>query len=173
MPSDLVGLGWLKAAIAEARGLVEFEQDARGGITPKIYLPGISPATDLPERPLDGRRIWVVDRDELLRDTLASLIRQWGGEAMGFEDLASLLRESRDAAAPDVMILERTSRLERYQNMLSRFQREPIPTLVLGEGQALPLNPATLGLKRLGFLEKPMSADELAHALLALLRPLD
>jgi hypothetical protein len=171
MPPDLLGLGWLRAAVAEARGLLELEQDLRGGLHPKVYLPGAAGAQALPGRPLADRRIWVVDRDPLLRDTLASLIHQWGGKPATFEDLADLLRESRGTSPPDALVLERTSQLDRFQRALRRFQREPIPTLVMGEGQALPLSPSSLGLKRLGFVEKPLPGQEFIHALLALLRP--
>ena len=171
MPPDLLGLGWLRTAVAEARGLLELEQDFRGGLHPKIYLPGAAGALALPERPLSDRRIWVVDRDPLLRDTLASLIHQWGGEPATFEDLADLLRESRGTTLPDALVLERTTQLDRFQRALRRFQREPIPTLVMGEGQALSLSPSSLGLKRLGFVEKPLPGQEFVHALLALLRP--
>ena len=170
MPRDMLGLGWLRAAVSEARGMLELEQDLRGGLHPKIYLPSAAVAQAMPERPLDGRKIWVVDRDALLRDTLASLLRQWGGEPSTFEDLAALLRESRGAEQADVLVLERTPQLDRFQKALRRFQREPIPTLVVGDGQALPLNPSSLGLRRLGFVEKPLPGREFIHALLALVQ---
>ena len=126
---------------------------------------------ELPEHPLAGRRIWVVDRDPLLRDTVAALIQRWGGSARGFEDLPALLRESRGSELPEALVLERTPQLERFQGALRKFEREPLPTLVMGEGQTLPLSPASLGLSRLGFVEKPFPGDEFIQALLALLRP--
>jgi len=171
MPPDLLGLGWLRAAVSEARGLLELEADSHGGLQPKVYLPCATEALALPERSLADRKIWVVDRDPLLRDTLASLIRQWGGEATTFEDLAALLGESRGGALPDALVLERTPQLDRFQKALRTFQREPLPTLIMGEGQALPLSPSELGLRRLGFVEKPMPGREFIHALLALIRP--
>lgn len=170
LPRELQGLSWLRAEVQGARGLLDLEQDAQGGLLPRVYLPCASPASPLPAKSLAGRRVWVADRDPLLREALAALIRHWGGEASTFEDLAALLRTSRDAAIPDALLLERTGQLERFHGALRKFQREPIPTLVMGDGQVLPLAPSALGLRRLGFVEKPLPEAELLHALLALLR---
>ena len=171
LPRELQGLGWLRAEVQAARGLLDLEQDARGGLRPRVYLPCGAPEAPVPGRALAGRRIWVADRDSLLGDALAALIRRHGGEAVVFGDLADLLRASRGLAVPDALLVERTAQLERFHGALRKFQREPIPTLVMGEGQVLPLDPAGLGLKRLGFVEKPLPEAELLHALLALLRP--
>ncbi len=170
MPSHLLGLGWLHAAVQEARGLLELDQTAETGLVPRIYLPAAPPEV-LPASPLAGRRAWVVERDPLLREALVSLVRQWAGEAEGFEDLPALLRGSRGGPLPEVLVLERSPQLDRFQKALRTFQREPIPTLILGAGQPLPVNPSQLGLRRLGFLEKPFPGHEFARALLALLRP--
>ena len=72
---------------------------------------------------------------------------------------------------PNALLVERTAQLERFHRSLGRFQREPIPTLVMGEGQVLPLDPSGLGLRRLGFVEKPLPEAELLQALLALMQP--
>jgi PAS domain-containing protein len=171
LPRELQGLGWLRAEVQGVRGLLDLEQDVHGGLLPRVYLPCAAPDSAPPAGALAGRRVWVVDRDPLLRDALAALIRRWGGEASVFEDLATLLRTSRDAVAPDALLVERTAQLERFHGALRKFQREPIPTLVMGEGQVLPLDPSGLGLRRLGFVEKPLPEVELLHALLALMRP--
>lgn len=171
LPRELQGLGWLRAEVQGVRGLLDLEQDTHGGLLPRVYLPQAAAASALPEGALTGRRIWVVDRDPLLREALSALIRRWGGEAVAFEDLAALLRTSREAVAPDALLVERTTQLERFHGALRKFQREPIPTLVMGEGQVLPLDPSGLGLRRLGFVEKPLPEAELLHALLALMRP--
>lgn len=171
LPRGMQGLGWLRGEVRAARGLVELEQDPQGGLRPRAYLPSGFPETPLPPKPLAGRRIWVADRDLLLRETLAALIRRNGGEATTFAELTDLLRGSRASDRPDALLLERTPQLERFHHALRKFQREPIPTLVMGEGQVLPLDPASLGLKRLGFVEKPLPEAELLHGLLALLGP--
>jgi PAS domain-containing protein len=170
LPSHMIGLGWLHAAVLEARGMLELDQSAEGGLSPRIYLPA-APGEPLPPRPLAGRRIWVAEQDPLLRDSLVARMRQWAGDVEGYEDLAALLRGSRGSQAPDALVLERTPQLDRFQKALRTFQREPIPTLVMGSGHTLPVNPSQLGLRRLGFIEKPFSGPEFAQALLALLHP--
>ena len=49
------------------------------------------------------------------------------------------------------------------------FQQEPVPTLVMGMGQPLPVNPNSLGLSRLGFLEKPFRPEAFLESIMALL----
>jgi PAS domain-containing protein/CheY-like chemotaxis protein len=169
----LFGLGWLRQAVQKADGLLELDQDSHRGFSVKVYLP--SPVQTPLERasshnPLEGRRIWVVDQDPLAREALLTLLRLGGAEGLAFEDLKALLQGSRSHPAPDVLILERTPHLERFQRALRTFQKEPIPTLVLGMGQPLPLDPGSLGLRRLGFLEKPFAPEALIESLLALLR---
>lgn len=169
----LFGLGWLRQSVLDAGGLLELDQDPTGGLRPQVYLPtpftaGAGPL--LSEQPLKGQHIWVVDRDPLAREGLLTLIRLQGGHATAFEDLQTLLRESHGQPPPDLLVLERTPRLERFQRALRAFQKEPIPTLVLGMGQPLPLNPRSLGLRRLGFLEKPFRTESFTESLLALLR---
>jgi hypothetical protein len=170
MPPHLLGMGWLQAEIVEARGMLELEQRPETGLVPRIYLPAADPGP-CAVCSLEGKRIWVVEGDPLLRDTLTALVRQWGGDAEGFEDLPALLRGSRTGRLPNALVLERTPQLDRFQKALRTFQREPIPTLVMGTGQLLPVSPAQLGLRRLGFMEKPFPSGEFAQALLALLLP--
>ncbi|HJV48581.1 MAG TPA: hypothetical protein VJ549_04835 [Geothrix sp.] len=164
------GLGWLRQSVLEAGGLLELDQDLHHGLRPRVYLP----TATLPERPasgcpLEGRHVWVVDQDPLAREALATLIRLGGGQAKVYEDLRGLLRDSREQRQPDVLVLERTPRLERFHRSLRAFQKEPIPTLVLGMGHPLPIAPGALGLRRLGFLEKPFRAEAFLESTLALL----
>jgi hypothetical protein len=83
--------------------------------------------------------------------------------------LRQLLAESRRRPAPAALVLERTRSLERFQRALRTFQKEPIPTLVMGMGQPLPINPSDMGLRRLGFIEKPFTPALFTESLLALL----
>ena len=170
----IFGLGWLRQAVMDAGGLLELDQDAQGGLRPRVYLPttSLGGSTAL-EHPLEGRRIWVVDQDPLAREALTTLVLLGGGQAVAFEDLRGLLRDSHGQPPPDVLVLERTPRLERFQRALRAFQKEPIPTLVLGMGLPLPINPGALGLRRLGFLEKPFRAESFLESVLALLRQPD
>jgi PAS domain-containing protein len=167
----IFGLGWLRQAVLDVGGLLELDEDAEGGIRPRVYLPTSAPSgAPLRECPLEGRRIWVVDRDPLAREALITLVSLGGGAALAFESLRSLLRDSHGQAPPDALVLERTPRLERFQRALRAFQKDPLPTLVLGMGQPLPINPASLGLRRLGFLEKPFRPEAFLESLQALLR---
>lgn len=165
----LFGLGWLRQAVVDAGGLLELEQDLRS-VHPRVYLPVAASPRPLTGPLLKGRTLWVVDRDPLVREALTQLICRLGGQAQAFEGLRQLLHESRDGSPPHALVLERTARLERFHGALRAFQKVPIPTLVLGMGQPLPMNPAALGLQRLGFLDKPFEPDEFARSVLALLR---
>jgi len=166
----IFGLGWLRQAVLDAGGLLELDEDAQGGIRPRVYLPTAPRAGFVASAsPLEGRRIWVVDGDPLAREALVTLVALGGGSAQAFDCLRSLLRDSRGQEPADALVLERTPRLERFHRALRTFQKEPIPTLVLGMGQPLPVNPASLGLRRLGFLEKPFRSEAFLESLLALL----
>jgi len=168
----LFGLGWLRQSVMDAGGLLELDQDAKGGIRPRIYLPTATPATAIDlERALHDRRVWVVDQDPLAREALLSLVRLGGGQGLAFEDLRSMLRSTRGMKQPDVLVLERTAQLERFHRSMRTFQRDPVPTLVMGLGHPLPLNPSSLGLSRLGFLEKPFRPEAFLEAVMALLSP--
>lgn len=168
-PRHLFGLGWLRQAVVDAGGLLELEQDTTS-VQPRVYLPVAASARPLEGPLLLGRTLWVVDRDPLVREALSDLVQRLGGQVQAFEGLRQLLRNSRGESQPDVLVLERTPRLERFHRALRSFQKEPIPTLVIGMGQPLPLNPAALGLQRLGFLDKPFGPEEFARSVLALLR---
>jgi len=167
---DLFGLGWLRQSVLEAGGMLELEQDGRTGVRPRVYLPAAVSARPLEGALLSGRTLWIVDRDPLARGALVDLTRWLGGRAEPFEDLPQLLRGSRGQPQPDVLVLERTPKLERFHRSLRAFQKEPIPTLVIGMGQPLPMDPASLGLRRIAFLEKPFESIAFAQSVLALLR---
>lgn len=170
----IFGLAWLRQAVQAAGGLLELDQDLEGGLRPRVYLPTTCPTGmfDL-EHALEGRHIWVVDQDPLAREALVSLVRQGGGQALAYEDLRGLLRESRGQRQPDVLVLERTARLERFHRSLRAFQKDPIPTVVMGMGHPLPINPSALGLRRLGFIDKPFHAATFLESVLALLHQPD
>jgi PAS domain-containing protein len=168
-PLTPLGLGWLQQLLAEGRGMLELGQDARGLITPMAYLPLSEHALMTEAAPLKGRQIWIVDQDHLMRETLSGLVKRAGGASASFADMKDLLRASHSDRLPDLLILERTPRLERFQGSIRRFQRDAIPTLVMGTGQALPVSPASLGLSRVGFIEKPFPTQEFLQSALAIL----
>ncbi len=166
----LFGLGWLRQSVMDVGGLLELDQDALGGIRPRIYLPTAAPATAIDqERALEGRQVWVVDQDPLAREALLTLVQLAGGQGLAFEDLRDLLRNTRRSQQPDVLVLERTAQLERFHRSMRAFQKDPVPTLVMGLGHPLPLNPGSLGLSRLGFLEKPFRPEAFLESVMALL----
>lgn len=167
---EVFGLGWLRQSVLEAGGMLELEQDTRAGVRPRVYLPTAAAVRTLEGPLLAGRMLWIVDRDPLARGALADLVQWLGGGSVAFEDLPQLLRGSRGQPQPDVLVLERTPKLERFHRSLRAFQKEPIPTLVIGMGQPLPMDPASLGLRRIAFLEKPFGPPAFAQSVLALLR---
>jgi hypothetical protein len=165
----IFGQSWLRQAVMEAGGLLELDQDATKGLQPRVYLPVDVPSENTSPEALKGHCIWIVDQDPLAQETLKKMVELAGGEAVAFPDLRLLLAESRRQPAPAALVLERTRSLERYQRALRTFQKAPIPTLVMGMGQPLPINPADMGLRRLGFIEKPFSPTLMIESLLALL----
>ncbi len=169
-PRALFGQGWLRQSVMEAGGLLELDQEADSRLVPRVYLPTDHAPEAALREPLKGRRIWIVDQDPLAQETFQRMVTLDGGESTTFRDLRQLLGESRSLPAPDAMVLERSHRLERFQRALRTFRKEPIPTLVMGMGQPLPINPAEMGLRRLGFLERPFTPAQFTEALLALLR---
>jgi len=168
--STVFGLGWLRQSVMDAGGLLELDQDAQGGIRPRIYLPTAATAASIDlKHALEGRQVWVVDQDPLAREALLTLVQLGGGQALAFEDLRDLLRHTRGLRQPDVLVLERTAQLGRFHRSMRAFQKEPVPTLVMGLGQPLPLDPSSLGLSRLGFLEKPFQPEAFLESAMSLL----
>ena len=168
-PQEILGLAWLLQTVRQAHGMLECSRDATG-LWPKVYLPVDAPPVPAPPRPLTDRVLWIVDRDPLVRETLTVLARQEGGHAESFASLRELLKRSRVAGPPSLLIMERQPQLDRFQGALRRLSREPIPALVLGSGQALPLDPAAFGIHQVGFLDKPFASQDFVQSLLALLR---
>ncbi|MDE3246557.1 MAG: hypothetical protein KGN80_10750 [Acidobacteriota bacterium] len=168
-PRAMLGLPWLQQVVGEFRGMLELTQDDHGGVWPQIYLPLAEPDTAASPSPLLSRYIWIVDQDPLVREALENLVIRKGGQAMAFPSLGDLLRASKQQDPPDALVLERSPKLERFAKAMSGFQREPIPTLVMGNGQAQPVSPLRLGLLKLGFIEKPFPSQEFVQSILALL----
>ncbi len=168
-PRTMLGLTWLQQVVGECRGMLELTQDDQGGVWPQIYLPLSEPEAPSSPSPLLSRYIWIVDQDPLVRESLENLVIRKGGQVMAFADLRALLKASREQDPPDALVMERTPKLERFAKTISAFQREPIPTLVMGNGRAQPVSPLRLGLSKLGFIEKPFPSQEFVQSLLALL----
>ena len=169
-PKEVLGLAWLLRAIRQSRGMLECARDGRGGLWPKVYLPANTPPAPAPARPLLEKTLWIMDRDPLVREALTMLARQEGASAESFETLRDLLKTSRGSAQPSLLVLERQPQLERFQASLRKLAREPIPALVLGSGQALPLDPSAFGMNLVGFLDKPFPSQDFVQAILALLQ---
>lgn len=169
-PGEVLGLSWLLQTARQAHGMLECARDARGVLWPKVYLPVDGDPIPAARMPLAGRTVWILDRDPLVREALMVLVRQEGGAAEAFASLRDLLRRSRGAAPPDLLVLERQPLLERHQSALRRLARRPVPALVLGAGQALPLDPSAFGMRQVGFLDKPFPSQDFLQSLLALLQ---
>lgn len=167
---NLLGLGWLQEQVGTCRGMLELSQEPGGNLWPSVYLPLLEGAPEAPTSPLLARRIWIVDQDPLVQEALSELATRAGGEALAFPDLKDLLKASRTLEPPHLLVVERTPRLERFQRTMRGFQRQPIPTLVLGDGNAVPVSPLGLGLTRIAFLQKPFSGQEFIQSMLALLQ---
>lgn len=170
-PAEVMGLAWLLRSVRQSRGMLECARDSRGGLWPRVYLPVDAPPAPAPLSPLSDQTVWVMDRDPLVREALTVLIRQEGGSAESFDTLRDLLKRSRRAAPPSLLVLERQPQLERFQTALRKLSREPLPALILGSGQALPLDPAAFGIHQVGFLDKPFSSEDFIQSLLALTAP--
>ena len=169
LPQTVLGLGWLQQLLSEGRGMLELGQDAKGVLAPMAYLPLAEAAVMTAPAALAGRLLWIVDQDHLMRETLTGLVKRAGGTSVAFPGIKELLRATHGDRLPDLLVLERTPRLERFQGAIRRFQRKPIPTLVLGTGQTLPVSPASLGLSQVGFIEKPFPTQEFLQSVLAIL----
>lgn len=167
---NLLGLAWMQDEVRSFRGMLELSQEPGGNLWPSVFMPLAEEIPEAPASPLLARRIWIVDQDPLVQEALSELVQRAGGEALTFWDLKDLLKASRSLPAPHLLVLERTPRLERFQRAMRGFQREPIPTVVMGNGHAVPVSPLGLGLTRIGFLQKPFSGQEFIQTLLALLQ---
>lgn len=167
---NLLGLGWMQEQVSSFRGMLELIQEPGGNVWPSIFLPLAEDAPPSLGSPLLLRQVWIVDQDPLVQEALTELVQRAGGEGLAFWDLKDLLKASRSLEPPHILVLERTPKLERFQRAMRGFQREPIPTLVVGDGNAVPVSPLGLGLTRIGFLQKPFSGQEFIQSILALLQ---
>ena len=169
---DFLGLAWLQDAVRGAYGILEIGHDGRGFLWPRIFLPCQSREADLASRILAGRTVWIVDRDLATRDALAALVRGAGGQVRTHAGLRPFLEQARRHALPDILVLERTGPLERFQTRLRRLAGAGIPAvLLLGDGR-----PWTQGdgsdrtgrPTRVILLEKPFPGQNFLQCLLAL-----
>ena len=171
LPGILFGSAWLRQAAIDCGGWLALDRDETGGLHPRLYLPLAGGATRIEPTPLQGRTTWVVDSDPLAQMALRMVLAQAGAEVRTYPDLRAMLADSHASPAPDLLLLELDPKLERFQGALLGFQKVPVPTLLLGTGRPLPLDPAALGIQRLGFLEKPFTLPALLESALALLEP--
>ena len=167
--TDFLGLSWLQQTVREVLGMLEMVSDAGGFLWPKVYLPCAAPDRDPAALALAGQRVWILDADAEVRQTLGALVGAAGGEARTFPDLRVLLRALRAGPAPHLLVLERSPRLERYHDRLQRLGGGPVPALILGDGR--PLVQGEGARSRLILLEKPFPGQNFLQCLLALLRP--
>lgn len=171
-PTDLMGLGWLLQSVRACHGILDLHRDERGQVWPQVWLPGAEPPQPGPEAPLAGLRIWVLDQDPLVLGSLEAIAGQAGATADTFGDLRDLLRASRRLPMPDLLVMERTSRLERFRRILHNLQLTPVPMLLLGTGSTLlQADPIAFAHSRVAFLEKPFTGSDFVQCLLALTSP--
>ncbi len=168
---NLLGLRWLQEQVGEARGMLELNQEPGGSIWPSIYLPvEEAEGPQAQASPLLARRVWVVAQDPLVLEAMSSLTPRAGRDALRLPPPPGLLPDPVRPESADLLVLERTDQLGRFQKRMRSFQRDAIPTLVVADAQGSPVPPLGLGLTRVGFLQKPFTAQEFVQSLLALLR---
>jgi hypothetical protein len=164
---NFLGLSWLHKIVQECSGILEVNQDERGYLVPRVLLPRLSDAQQAGPGFLDGRRAWIVHHDAAVSRKLADAVTEAGGSAVCFADLRNLLEAAQRAAAPDVLVLERTRILERYQTRLCHLGGLEIPALLLDDGRPLPQGERAP--RRLVLLEKPFPGPDFIPGMLALL----
>jgi hypothetical protein len=166
------GLTWLQDTVRASLGILAIDRDDSGRLWPRIFLPCQDPAPDPAAQWLAGREIWIQDRDPQVREALCALVRAAGGRAAAFRDLRPLLHAMR-GVLPEILVLERTGTLERFQGRLGRIRRRSAPAVLLLEGGRAPAQgrgtscPSAPG--RLIPLEKPFPGQNFLQCLLALL----
>lgn len=165
---DFLGLSWLHKTVQECSGILEVNQDERGFLTPRILLPCLSPDAEPGPGLLAGKRVWIVHRDAAVSRELADEVTGAGGVPVVFGELRDLLETSQLEALPDVLALERTRTLERYQNRLCHLGGRTLPALLLDDGRPLPQGERAPS--RLVLLEKPFPGPDFIPGLLALLQ---
>jgi PAS domain-containing protein len=170
---DFLGLAWLQDTVRSSMGILEMSHDGKGFLWPRIFLPCQDPDADLASRCLQGRSIWIIDRDPLARDALCALVRGAGGQVQSHAGLRPFLESARRRALPDILVLERTGPLERFQARLRRLGGEGVPAvLLLGDGRPWAQGDGSNrhgGAARVILLEKPFPGQNFLQCLLALL----
>jgi len=165
---EFLGLSWLHKTVQECGGILEVGQDDRGFLAPRILLPCHAPDGEAGPGPLGGRRIWIVHRDPAISRDLCDAATEAGGSAVCFSELRTLLEAAQKSALPDLLVLERTRVLERYQSRLCHLGGRTIPALLLDDGRPLPQGERAPS--RLVLLEKPFPGPNFIPCLLALLQ---
>jgi hypothetical protein len=172
---DFLGLAWLQDTVRGALGILEMAHDGRGFLWPRIYLPCQSREADPASRILAGRTVWIIDRDPAAREALAALVRSSGGQAHTHPGLRPFLEQARRQALPDILVLERTGSLERFQARLRSLPGTGVPgVLLLGDGRPWSQGDGSNrngGPTRVILLEKPFPGQNFLQCLLALLDP--
>ena len=170
---DFLGLTWLQDTVRASLGILEMAHDGHGFLWPRIYLPCQSREADLASRCLQGRRVWIVDHDPLVREALCGMVEGAGGEARAHLGLRQCLESARGEALPDILVLERAGPLERFQSRLRRLGGARVPAiLLLGDGRPWSQGDGSNregGPSRIILLEKPFPGQNFLQCLLALL----
>ncbi len=170
---DFLGLAWLQDTVRASLGILEMEHDGRGFLWPRIFLPCQSREADPSSRCLQGRSVWVIDQDPLVRDALCGLVRSAGGEAQAHVGLRPFLESARRHALPDILVLERAGPLQRFQGRLRTLAGQDVPALLLlGDGRPWSQGDGSNragGPARVILLEKPFPGQNFLQCLLALL----
>ena len=165
---DFLGLSWLHRTVQECSGILEVDQDDRGFLTPRILLPRLAEAVPAGPGLLAGRTVWIVHRTPETSRALADAVAEGGGAAVCFAELRPLLETTQHTGLPDVLVLERTRLLERYQSRLCHLGGRDLPALLLDDGRPLPQGERAP--HRLVLLEKPFPGPHFMASLLALLQ---
>jgi hypothetical protein len=166
---DLLGLSWLHRTVQASDGLLELEAGPGGFLLPRILLPRQPEAPEGQTGPLAGRTVWILHEDPAITRSLSETVAGAGGTPRSFPGLRPLLEASRRGALPDLLALQRTRPLERFQGRLAKLRGQAVPTLLLDDGRPLPQAEWTGG--RLMILERPYSGAVLLPAILALMPP--
>jgi len=171
---DFLGLTWLRDTVRQAQGLLELAHDGQAFLWPRVFLPCQDLRPERGSRLLHGRRVWIVEQDPGVREALCGLVQDAGGTARPLAGLRPFLACARREPAPDLLVLERSARLDRFQPRLARLGapggpgggHPPRAILLLGDGQPWPQAPGS----RLVLLSRPFPGPTFIQCLLALLQ---
>ncbi len=164
---DFLGLSWLHKTVQECSGILELDQDDRGFLLPRVLLPCVPPAAGAAPGPLAGRRVWILHQDPATRAALGAEVADAGGAPAPFGTLRELLGAARHQAPPDVVVLERTPHLERWQGRLCALGGRGLPVVLLDDGRPLPQGGR--GPRRMALLGRPFPGPDFISCILALL----